>query len=75
MLSHIKVHAQEYDNIEVVIQTYRPSNFLLETFLTNNYKEYIKKEIADRKTLKNTPFYEINRIFIKGKYEEIFKET
>lgn len=75
MLSYAKVKLFGKNNTEMVVQTYQPNNFVLNSFITNNYKEYIKTEIQNRKMLKNSPFYEINRIFIKGKYEEVFKEA
>lgn len=75
MLSYAKVKILGKENTEMLIQTYNPNNFVLNTFITNNYKEYIKTEINNRKSLKNTPFYDINRILVKGKYDEVFKEA
>lgn len=75
MLSHIRVKTLECEETEILIQTYQPNSLVLTAFLTNDYKNYIKQEIANRKALKNTPFYNINRIFIKGKYEDMFKEA
>lgn len=75
MLSYIKAKMLGKVDTNILIQTYNPNNFVLNSFITNDYKEYIKTEINNRKTMKNTPFYDINRVFIKGKYEEVFKEA
>lgn len=60
---------------KMVIQTYNPDNFVINAFVTGKYQDYIRKEINNRKELKNPPFYNINRILIKDRYEEMFKEA
>lgn len=59
----------------MIIQTYHTENYILNDFITGDYKEYLKKEISNRKLLKNEPFYFINRILIKGGYQDIFTEA
>lgn len=58
-----------------VIQTYNVDLPIIKDFITGDYIGYIKKEISNRKILKNEPFYFINRIFVKAKYEEMFTEA
>lgn len=59
----------------LVVQTYNPEDQFLNDFITTDYHGFIKNEIVTRKILKNEPFYFVNRIFVKGKYEEIFKAS
>lgn len=71
-------HAQkilEKDNInnKMIIQTYDKEHFVLKAFITNNYLEYFKQELTYRNILQAPPFFMVNRIVVKGKYEEIFK--
>lgn len=58
-----------------VIQTYNTDNPVIHNFVTGDYVGYIKQEIQNRKLLKNEPFYFINRILVKAKYEEMFVEA
>ena len=57
----------------MVIQTYNPEDQFVKDFITSDYRGFIKNEIVTRKILKNEPFYYVNRIYVKGKYEEVFK--
>ncbi len=66
---------EEYPDAIQVIQTYNPNDQYINDYLTGNYHDYIKNEIVTRKILKNEPFYFVNRIIVKGKYETIFKEA
>lgn len=59
----------------MIIQTYNPEDDFLKDFLTTDYHGFLKNELSMRKILKNEPFYYINRIIVKGKYETIFKEA
>lgn len=65
------------DNPEslLIVQTYNPNDQYLKDFLGGDYHQFIKNEIAQRKILRNEPFYFVNRILVKGKYEDIFKVT
>ena len=66
---------EEYPDAIQIIQTYNPNDQYINDYLTGNYHDYIKNEIVTRKILKNEPFYFVNRIIVKGKYETIFKEA
>lgn len=76
---HLLVHAKQKligkEDGKMVIQTYQPQSFYLTSFVTNEYKEYLKAEISNRKKLRNSPFYFIHRILVKGKYENVFKDA
>lgn len=74
MLIHASQKVLNSDT-KLLIQTYDPNNFVITSFITGKYQEYLKKEINNRKELKNPPFYYINRILVKAKYEEMFKEA
>lgn len=60
----------------LVIQTYNSEkdDFLID-FLTSDYHGFVKNELQTRKVLRNEPYYYINRIIVKTKYEEMFKEA
>ena len=58
-----------------VIQTYNVEMPIIKDFVTGDYIGYLKKESSNRKLLKNEPFYFINRILVKAKYEEMFVEA
>jgi len=60
---------------ELIIQTFHPDSFVIKSFISSMYKEFIKEELSNRKILKNEPFYNINRIFVKGAYDLVFKEA
>ena len=60
---------------QIVVQTYNPMDDYLKDFIVGDYHDYIKHELSIRKILRNEPFYYINRILVKGKYEEIFQEA
>lgn len=62
----------DYDGL-MAIQTYNPEDQFLKDFITTDYRGFIKNEIITRKILKNEPFYFVNRIYVKGRYEEMFK--
>lgn len=59
----------------MIIQTYKIESSYLQDFVTGDYVSYLKKEINNRKLLKNEPFYFINRIFVKASYNEMFVEA
>lgn len=50
-------------NGEVVIQTYKPDNFVINTVSNNDYKKFYENEMASRKAFSYPPF--INLITIK----------
>lgn len=61
------------DNGELIVQTSNLDASPLKRFIQGDYHEFIRDEIALRKQLRIEPFYQVNRIIVKGKYEEIFK--
>lgn len=75
MLLHARQKIMDNQDSSMIIQTYHPDNFVVNAFICGDYKTYLKTEINNRKLQKNTPFYVINRLFVKGKYEEVFKEA
>lgn len=75
LLVHANQHLRNKENAEMLIQAYDPKAYYLATFITGNFKEYIKNAISNYRKLRNEPFYKINRILVKGKFEEMFKEA
>lgn len=75
MLLHARQKIINNEDADMIIQTYHPDSFVIKSFITGEYKDYLKIEINNRKNQRNTPFFNINRIFIKGKYEYVFKEA
>ncbi len=60
---------------KLFIQTTDINHFVLKSFIEGNYNNFIKEDLSLRKLCKYPPFYNLNRIIIKGKYEELFKEA
>lgn len=75
MLAQAKMRISHLERSKMIIQTYNPEDDFLKDFLTTDYHGFLKNELSMRKILKNEPFYYINRIIVKGKYETIFKEA
>lgn len=76
MLTNLKkIIDRPNESNKMIIQTYDPNNFVLKHFIMNNYYDYYREEISYRKLLDTTPFYEINRILVKGNYELIYKKA
>ena len=74
MLQHAKhILKRNQYNSEMVIQTYEPEHFIIQSLVTDNYLSYFKQELSYRNLLQAPPFYEVNRIIVKGKYENLFK--
>lgn len=72
------VHAGSKVNTEdgkLLVQTYNPNDEYIKDYLVGDYHSFFKNEVLVRKILKNEPFYFVNRIVVKGKYEEMFKEA
>ena len=76
MLTNLKmIIDRQNEHNRMVIQTYDCNNFILKYFITNNYYDYYKEEIKYRNLLNASPFYDINRILVKGNYELIYKKA
>ncbi|MDE7106275.1 MAG: primosomal protein N' [Anaeroplasmataceae bacterium] len=52
---------------EVIVQTYQPEHFVLQTSMRNDYDGFFKKEIANRKITGMPPFSEAIEIMIESK--------
>lgn len=74
MLSHAKRNLTRSPFQQtMIIQTYNPDHFVLKSFVTSDYQSYFRLEMSYRLLLFAPPYYEVNRILVKGKYDEIFK--
>lgn len=54
-------------NGEVIVQTYQPEHFVLQTSLQNDYDGFFKREIANRKITGMPPFSLVIEIMIESK--------
>ncbi len=59
---------------EVVIQTYNPEHFAIETASMHDYKTFYEKEIAIRKELRYPPFSKIIRLHFSNKNHETCRD-
>lgn len=75
LLVQAKMKIISLEKGKLIVQTYNPEDAYLKDFLINDYHGFLKHELEIRRILKNEPFYYINRIIVKGKYETIFKEA
>lgn len=75
LLSQMGRLCLDKENAKLLVQTYYPQEECLVKYLKGNYHDFIKSEIVIRKILKNEPFYFVNRLIVKGKYETIFKDA
>ncbi len=60
---------------ELIVQTNELNNNALKNFVAGSYLDFIKEEIKERKLLRLEPFYHINRIIVKSKNSDIFKDA
>ena len=76
MLVQLRNRLSKDQTSRLIIQTYNSEkdDFLID-FLTSDYHSFVKNELQTRKVLRNEPYYYINRIIVKAKYEEMFKEA
>lgn len=72
MLQHALLHLTEQDS-KMIIQTYDPNISVLKYFLLDDYEQFFIEELKNRDNLKLDPIYEVNRIFIKAEYKEMYK--
>lgn len=56
----------------IIVQTTDVNNYPLVNYVSDEYYEFLKVEISNRKIAHNSPFYHINRIIVKATYEEMF---
>lgn len=75
--NHLIENAEVINELKtkLVVQTFKTDSFYLQTFINNDYDEYIKKEINNRKILRIEPFYRVNRIFVKAPFDLMFLEA
>ncbi len=55
---------------ETVIQTYLPDNYVIKLAVKQDYEEFYKCEIAERKKFLYPPFSRLVKLLIRGKNEE-----
>lgn len=59
----------------VVLQTYNPDNFSIQSAIRQDYKEFYRQEIELRKELNLPPFYQIGLIQVTAKSRELARKT
>ncbi len=52
---------------EVIIQTFNPQHFVIQSVMNNDYHAVYHSELADRMAFHYPPFYRLIRVTIKGK--------
>lgn len=72
MLQHALLHLTNSNN-KMIIQTYDSNLPVLKYFLLDDYEQFFIEELKNRDNLKLDPIYEVNRIFIKAEYKEMYK--
>ncbi|MBQ8292450.1 MAG: hypothetical protein IJX78_01430 [Bacilli bacterium] len=72
LLKHALNHLSSEDH-KLVIQTYNPEIPVLKYFLLDEYDKFFIDELRVREIAKLDPIYEVNRIFIKSEYKEMYK--
>ena len=72
MLKHASMHLNS-ENQKLIIQTYNPEESILKHFILDEYDKFFLEELKSRELLKLDPLYEINRIFVKAEYKEMYK--
>lgn len=76
MLTNLKkIIDRPNEKTKMIIQTYDPKNSVIKNFIIGDYYNYYKEEISYRHLLNANPFYEINRILVKGDYNIIYKKA
>lgn len=73
MLMHASYHVSNKPDGKLFIQTYQPNHFLLRPFITNDYNSFYQQELDIREASFNEPFYEVNKIIIKGPIKPSFQ--
>lgn len=59
-------------NGKLMVQTTNIEEKTLTTFISGNYHDFIDNEIKTRKIMRNEPYYQVHRLIIQAKYEEMF---
>jgi primosomal protein N' (replication factor Y) (superfamily II helicase) len=54
---------------KVIIQTREPEHWIIQKVIENNYIDFYKNEILERKNFFYPPFFKIIKITLKGKFE------
>ncbi len=60
---------------EVIIQTYLPNHYVIQSTKNQDYHEFYTREIEERKKFLYPPFTRLIKILIRGKKEEIVINT
>ena len=61
-------------NGKVVVQTYQPQHYAIETALTQNYYSFLKREMHIRQELGYPPFGKLIRILVQGEDEKLVEK-
>lgn len=72
MLKHALFHLDNEDK-KLIIQTYNPELSVLKHLLLDQYDQFFIEELKTREVLRLDPIYEVNRIFVKAEYKEMYK--
>ncbi len=72
MLKHALLHLDNSSK-KLIIQTYSPELPVLTHFLLDEYDQFFIEELKNREVLRLDPIYEVNRIFVKAEYKEMYK--
>lgn len=59
---------------EVLIQTFNPENFIIQTSSQQNYEEFYKEEITSRKLFNFPPYFRMVKIILSSKSLEAIKK-
>ena len=72
---NLLVYAKSYlkEGEELIVQTTYLNSSPLKHFIASSFHDFIREEINERKLLKLEPFYHINQIIVKAKYEDLFR--
>lgn len=72
LLKHALFHLDDPSK-KLVVQTYSPELPVLTHLLLDRYDQFFIEELKMREVLKLDPIYEVNRIFVKAEYKEMYK--
>ena len=65
---------REWENTEILIQTFIPENEIIKSITIDNYKDFFKKVLDERKKFKYPPYYEMATIEYRNKDNQKAKD-